>query len=74
MNNKHKFLLNKEIYIKPPIGVMPKEIWKWHRAKELSGAIRRYSDKYMKIPIEWVEEYNELVKSYEHNHEEANNG
>ena len=34
MNNKHKFLLNKEIYIKPPIGVTPKEIWKWYRAKE----------------------------------------
>ena len=41
MNNKHKFLLNKEIYIKPPIGVTPKEIWKWYRAKELQRSNKK---------------------------------
>ena len=52
--------------IRPPLGLIPK---KYHdeRVKvelfnEVCGAIARYYDAGLKINIEWIEEYNELVE------------
>ncbi len=51
--------------IRPPLGLIPKKFHdervKVERFKEVCGAIARYYDAGMKINIEWIEEYNELV-------------
>lgn len=50
---------------KPPIGLKPKFVSKFvskiERLKEVRGAIVRYYDAELKIPIEWIEEYNQLI-------------
>ena len=50
---------------KPPLGLMPKKFHneqvKANRLNEVCQAIARYYNIGRKIPIEWVEEYNELV-------------
>jgi hypothetical protein len=50
---------------KPPLGLIPKRIYddlvKVERFNEVCGAIARYYDARLKIKIEWIEEYNELV-------------
>jgi len=52
--------------IKPPLGLMPKKFHdervKVERFNEVRGAIARYYDAGLKINIEWIEEYNELVE------------
>ena len=48
-------------YTKPPIGVMPKKLYKQQRMDDLKGAIDRYKEANKPIPIEWVTEYNQLV-------------
>ena len=47
---------------KPPLGIMPKHIWEDKRFSELIGAIKRYLDANMVVPVEWIDEYNELSK------------
>lgn len=47
---------------KPPLGVEPKYIADYQRFIDISKAISRYWDAGLKIPLEWVEEYNELVE------------
>ena len=51
---------------KPPIGLMPRKIHeenvKAKRFNEVCGAITRYYNTGMEIDIEWIEEYNELIK------------
>lgn len=49
---------------KPPIGLMPKFIHREKRLMDVCGAISRYYNAGLEIPIEWVQEYNELVKSH----------
>ena len=51
--------------VKPPLGLIPK---KYHEEKinaerflEVCGAITRYYNAGLKINIEWIEEYNDLV-------------
>jgi hypothetical protein len=50
---------------KPPLGLIPKRFYeqrvKVERFNEVCGAIARYYDARLKIKIEWIEEYNELV-------------
>lgn len=46
---------------KPPIGLMPKKIWILQRINSIREAIDRYQEVNYKIPIEWIDEYNELV-------------
>ena len=46
--------------IKPPLGVMPRKMWDKQRQKDLADAIFRYLETGMKIPAEWIEEYNEI--------------
>jgi len=47
---------------KNPLGVKPRFIHDEQRAEELSGAIMRYIQANRRIPTEWLEEYNELLK------------
>ena len=53
--------------IRPPLGLTPKKFHdervKVERFNEVCGAIVRYYDAGLKINIEWIEEYNELVES-----------
>jgi len=50
---------------KPPLGLMPKKLHYeravFERFNEVCEAMTRYYNASQKIPIEWIEEYNELV-------------
>jgi len=46
---------------KPPLGVMPQWLWTANRVNELAGAIGRYIETRMRVPPEWLEEYNGLL-------------
>lgn len=46
---------------RPPLGLTPKFIREKERYDEVSYAIIRYIDADKEIPIEWIDEYNELV-------------
>lgn len=52
--------------IRPPLGLIPKKFYdermKVERFNEVCGAITRYYNAGLKINIEWIEEYNELVE------------
>ena len=54
-----------KLQIKPPLGLIRKEIHyervKAERFNEVCGAIARFYNAGLKIKIEWIEEYNELV-------------
>tara|TARA_R110000737_G_scaffold349153_1_gene384649 strand:- start:170 stop:355 length:186 start_codon:yes stop_codon:yes gene_type:complete len=52
----------KPIHTKPPIGLRLKYISDTDRMNEVRGAIARYYDAELKIPIEWIEEYNYLIE------------
>ena len=45
---------------KPSLGVMTRELWNRQRQKDLEDAMARYLEAGMKIPSEWIEEYNEI--------------
>ena len=49
--------------IKQPLGLIPKEIIRQKRFIEVRKAINRYYNAGLKIPIEWIIEYNELVEN-----------
>ncbi|HRA18379.1 MAG TPA: hypothetical protein PLZ24_14660, partial [Flavobacteriales bacterium] len=53
--------------IKPPIGLTPKRFYeervRVERFNQVCGAISRYYNAGLKINIEWIEEYNDLVES-----------
>lgn len=51
---------NKKV-VMPPIGLKPKFVNRLERLNEVRGAIARYYEAELKIPIEWIEEYNELI-------------
>jgi len=56
-----KMPLNDKTLTKPPLGVMPQQIWMEKRAKDLARAIHQYIDAGMYEPVdEWVEELDEL--------------
>ena len=46
---------------KPPIGLKPKKYHSLERLNEVRSAIVRYYDDELPIPVEWIEEYNELL-------------
>jgi hypothetical protein len=46
---------------KPPIGLKPKFINDEQRLNEVRGAISRYYEAELKIPIDWIKEYNDLI-------------
>jgi hypothetical protein len=43
---------------KPPIGIIPEFIWKAQRRDELIYTIDRYMTAGMKVPKEWIIEFN----------------
>ena len=47
---------------KPPIGLIPKWVHDMDRLEEVRAAINRYFIAELEIPVEWVEEYNNLTK------------
>jgi hypothetical protein len=49
--------------VKPPIGLRPKYLSDIDRFNEVKSAIVRYYDADLKIPIEWIEEYNGFIDS-----------
>lgn len=49
-------------YKKPPLGLRPKKFWNEERVNNIIQAINRYVCANKQIPVEWVEEYNELIK------------
>lgn len=51
-----------EKLIKPPLGIIPKQIHTEIRFDELKAAIQRYLDANLNVNIEWVEEYNDILK------------
>lgn len=50
-----------ETYVKPPLGIVPKFIKDAERLTEIQEAITRYMNVDAVIPIEWIQEHNELV-------------
>ena len=52
---------NMERPVKPPLGIIPKKIWKEQRLGDLRDAIDRYLEANQRVPVEWIEEYNELL-------------
>ena len=50
---------------KPPIGLKPKKYHLLERLNEVRSAIVRYYEAELPIPVEWIEEYNELIKPKE---------
>ena len=52
--------------IKPPLGVMPKEIYekslRIDRFHDICRAITQYYEVGLKIDVKWIEEYNELIE------------
>jgi hypothetical protein len=65
MNDLRNHTFIKDNFTKPPLGLRPKILYddlvKVERFNEVCGAIARYYDARLKIKIEWIEEYNELV-------------
>lgn len=59
---------------KPPLGLIPKRFHdqriKVERFNEVCEAISRYYDARLKIKIEWIEEYNDLVDNLDKNEKE----
>jgi len=51
-----------EEHQKPPLGIMPKDIWLANRKVELKETVIRYVNAGLPLPQEWVDEYNEFVK------------
>ena len=48
-------------YPKPPLGLRPRKICDMIREEEIKKAIVRYCEADKQIPIEWLEEYNEIL-------------
>jgi hypothetical protein len=50
-----------DLTMKSPLGIIPKKFWLENRFCDICEAIYKRYDSGLKIPIEWVEEYNELI-------------
>jgi hypothetical protein len=46
---------------KPPLGLVPKRFRRQERFIEVCEAVSRYWHAGKKIPVKWIEEYNELI-------------
>ncbi len=45
---------------KPPLGIMPRDIWDEDRMLNLLAAMARYIEEGFKVPPEWIDELNDL--------------
>lgn len=52
--------MSTEKLTRPPLGLVPKFVRQGERYLEICEAIARYTDTGNEIPMEWIEEYNEL--------------
>ena len=50
------------MFEKPPLDIMPRAIWLENRAKAIEAAIDERFCLWSVIPMEWIEEYNELIE------------
>lgn len=53
--------INSENKQSPPVGLKPKFINRLERLNYVKGEMTRYFNSGLEVPIEWVEEYNELI-------------
>jgi hypothetical protein len=53
-------------HTKPPIGIEPRWVHSAVRLNELVAAIVRYIKAGLEVPVEWIEEYNDLNLKYGH--------
>ena len=44
----------------PPRGVTPKDLWDRKRQAELAAAMERYMRAGLRVPKDWIDEYNDL--------------
>ena len=51
--------------VKPPLGLTPAPIWKDMRVHDILGAMMRYSDARLPIPLDWVVELKSLLNVVE---------
>lgn len=49
-------------YEKPPLGLRPRWIVEGDRLQEVLEAMSRYISAMKEIPVEWLEEYNDIVE------------
>lgn len=57
--------MNGESVEEQPFGIIPRWIWDKKRKNELEKAIGRYIvEANMSIPLEWIDEYKELLERY----------
>ena len=54
--------MKKNKYLNSPLGLIPKRIRNAERRKEILAAVMRYAVEEKVIPLEWLEEYNELLE------------
>ena len=47
---------------RPPLGLYPRFLWDEKRLYTVCSAITRYYQAAQELPIEWIEEYNELIR------------
>ncbi len=50
---------------KPPIGIVPKYLWKEQRRHDVSMAIISYVLSESIIPESWIKEYNDFIKNHD---------
>lgn len=48
----------------PPLGIRPRFVADSQRINEITEGINRYLKVRHPIPLEWIEEYNELTNKY----------
>jgi hypothetical protein len=51
-----------KLEVKPPLGIIPRHIWEAQRVQDIIEATDRYTDANKAMPLEWIDEYNDLVK------------
>lgn len=52
--------------IKPPIGIKLRKLHEEDRMKDIADAAVRYENAGLKVPEEWIREYNDLLKRKEY--------
>jgi len=56
--------MNNDETLLPPRGLQPRWLHNETRMLEIVAAVKRYLTAGMKIPTEWIEEYNVLEEEY----------
>lgn len=54
-----------DVIVKPPLGLMPRFIHDEKRMHEILDACNRFIQASRPVPIEWIEELNELMVKYQ---------